>query len=105
MNWLDLGIILFIIIFLVIGLKKGFMTSLISNFSFKINALLSFFLCKPFCIRKSKNPDFFTPVEKPVETVKNSMFSTVLPGLCTGYRKGCPVHISMYNLLKSRLHF
>lgn len=50
MNWLDLGIILFIIIFLIIGLKNGFMSSLLSNFSFKINALLSFFLCKPIAL-------------------------------------------------------
>lgn len=47
MNWLDLGIILFVIIFVVIGIKKGFMNSLLSHFSLGINALLSFFLCKP----------------------------------------------------------
>ncbi len=47
MNWLDLGLILFILIFIIIGFKKGFMTSILSNFSFKINAILSFFLCKP----------------------------------------------------------
>lgn len=47
MNWLDLGLILFITILLIIGIKKGFMTSVLSNFSFGMNALLSFFLCKP----------------------------------------------------------
>lgn len=47
MNWLDLGLILFAAILLIIGIKKGFMTSIISHFSFTINAVLSFFLCKP----------------------------------------------------------
>jgi hypothetical protein len=47
MNWLDLGIIVFLIIFLIIGIKKGLMSSVLSNFSFGINAVLSFFLCKP----------------------------------------------------------
>ena len=47
MNWLDLGLVLFIVILLIIGIKKGFMTSIISKFSLGINALLSFFLCKP----------------------------------------------------------
>lgn len=47
MNWLDLGLVLFATILLIIGIKKGFMTSLLSNFSFSINAILSFFLCKP----------------------------------------------------------
>jgi len=47
MNWIDIGLIIFLIIFIIIGLKRGFMTSLLSNFSFKINAILSFFLCKP----------------------------------------------------------
>ena len=47
MNWLDLGIVLFAIIFIIIGLKKGFMTSLLSHFSFTLNCILSFFLCKP----------------------------------------------------------
>lgn len=47
MNWLDLGLLVFAIIFVVIGIRKGFMTSMLSHFSFSINALLSFFLCKP----------------------------------------------------------
>ncbi len=47
MNWLDLGLIVFAGILLFIGIKKGFMTSVLSNFSFSINAVLSFFLCKP----------------------------------------------------------
>lgn len=47
MNWLDLGLILFAVILLIIGIKKGFMTSVLSNFSFTINAILSFFLTKP----------------------------------------------------------
>ena len=47
MNWLDLGIILVALILIIIGLKKGFMTSMLSNFSFSINAIISFFLCKP----------------------------------------------------------
>lgn len=47
MNWLDLGIILLIIILLIIGIKKGFMTSVLSNFSMSVYFVLSFFLCKP----------------------------------------------------------
>lgn len=47
MNWLDLGLIIFIIIFVVIGIKRGLMNSMLSHFSFGINALLSFFVCKP----------------------------------------------------------
>ena len=47
MNWLDLGILVFAIIFIIIGLRKGFMTSVISNFSSALNILLSFFLYKP----------------------------------------------------------
>lgn len=47
MNWLDLGLIVLLIILLIVGIKKGFMTSMLSNFSFSINAILSFFLCKP----------------------------------------------------------
>lgn len=48
MNWLDLVIIVIFLIFLIIGIYKGFMSSVLSNFSFSINALLSCFLCKPF---------------------------------------------------------
>ena len=47
MNWLDLALFIFIAILLIVGIKKGFMTSVLSNFSFSINAILSFFLCKP----------------------------------------------------------
>ena len=54
MNWLDLGLILFLIIFIVIGLKRGFMSSLLGSFSFKINAVLSFFLCKPIAFILNK---------------------------------------------------
>ncbi len=54
MNWLDLGLIVFAIIFVVIGLRKGFMTSMLSHFSFSINALLSFFICKPIGLLMDK---------------------------------------------------
>lgn len=54
MNWLDLVLILLILIFLFIGFKKGFMTSVLSSFSFKINAIISFFLCKPLSIVLNK---------------------------------------------------
>lgn len=54
MNWLDLGLILFIILFIFIGFRKGFMTSLLSSFSFKINAIISFFLCKPISFLLNK---------------------------------------------------
>lgn len=47
MNWLDLGIILFAIIFVIIGIKRGLMTSLIKHFSGTLNILLSFFLYRP----------------------------------------------------------
>ena len=47
MNWLDLGIVLFVAIFIVIGVKRGFMTSVISNFSLSLILILSFFLHKP----------------------------------------------------------
>lgn len=47
MNWLDLAIFLFLIIFIIIGIRKGFMSSILSNFTFGVNALISFFLCKP----------------------------------------------------------
>ena len=47
MNWLDLGLIVLAIIFIIIGIRRGFMTSMLSHFSFSLNALLSFFLCKP----------------------------------------------------------
>ncbi len=54
MNWLDLGLIVFAIIFVVIGIKRGLMTSVLSNFSFKLNAVLSFFLCKPIAMLYNK---------------------------------------------------
>ena len=47
MNWLDLGIIVLIVVLLAISIKRGFMTSMLSHFSFGMNAVLSFFLCKP----------------------------------------------------------
>lgn len=47
MNWLDLAIVLFIIIFLIIGIKKGFMSSILSSFSFIAVAIGAFFLYKP----------------------------------------------------------
>lgn len=47
MNWLDFGLIIFVIIFIIVGLKRGFMTTILSSFSFSINLILSFFLCKP----------------------------------------------------------
>ncbi len=47
MNWLDLAILLFVAIFIFIGVKKGFMTSVISNFSISLNLIISFFLHKP----------------------------------------------------------
>lgn len=50
MNWLDLGIALFAVLLIFIGLKKGFMTSLLSHFSFSLNCILSFFLCKPIAL-------------------------------------------------------
>ena len=54
MNWLDLGIILFVVILLVIGIKKGFMTSVLSHFSFSFNIVVSFFLTKPFTLLYNK---------------------------------------------------
>lgn len=47
MNWLDLALFVFIIIFLIIGIKKGFMSSVLSNFSFGAIAIVAFFLYKP----------------------------------------------------------
>ena len=54
MNWLDAGLIILILIFVIVGLKKGFMTSILSTFSFKINAVLSFFICKPIAFIYNK---------------------------------------------------
>ncbi len=47
MNWLDLALVLFVIIFIVIGVKKGFMTSVLSSFSFGAIAIAAFFLYRP----------------------------------------------------------
>ena len=47
MNWLDLALVLFVIIFIVIGIKKGFMTSVLSSFSFGAIAIAAFFLYRP----------------------------------------------------------
>lgn len=47
MNWLDLAIVVFAVVFVIIGIKKGFMTSILSHFSFGLNCLLSFFFMKP----------------------------------------------------------
>ena len=47
MNWLDLGILIFALILIIIGAKRGFMTSVINHFSAFINILLSIFLYKP----------------------------------------------------------
>lgn len=47
MNWLDLALVLFIIIFIIIGIKKGFMTSVLSSFSFGAIAIAAFFLYRP----------------------------------------------------------
>ena len=47
MNWLDLALAVFLIIYIIIGIKRGFMTSVLSNFSFGAIAILAFFLYKP----------------------------------------------------------
>ena len=47
MNWLDLALAIFIIIFIIIGIKKGFMSSIITSFSFIAVAVGAFFLYKP----------------------------------------------------------
>ena len=47
MNWLDLGLIILIVALVVVGIKIGFMSSVVSHFSLGLNAFLSFFLCKP----------------------------------------------------------
>lgn len=54
MNWLDLALVLIIGILLFVGIKKGFMTSVLSHFSLTMNAILSFFLCKPFALFYNK---------------------------------------------------
>ena len=47
MNWLDLGLVLFATIFIIIGIKKGFMTSILTSFSIGGIAIAAFFLYKP----------------------------------------------------------
>lgn len=47
MNWLDLGIIILFVVLLIISIKRGFMTSVLSHFSFGMNAFISFFLYRP----------------------------------------------------------
>lgn len=47
MNWLDLGIVIFLVVFIIIGIKRGLMSSVLSNFSFSINCLFSMFLSHP----------------------------------------------------------
>lgn len=47
MNWLDLAVAVFLIIFIIIGIKKGFMSSILSSFSFYAVAIGAFFLYKP----------------------------------------------------------
>lgn len=47
MNWLDLALVLFVAIFVIIGIKKGFMTSVLSSFSLGGIAIAAFFLYKP----------------------------------------------------------
>lgn len=47
MNWLDLVVAIFVIIFIIIGIKNGFMSSILSNFSFWAIVIASFFLYKP----------------------------------------------------------
>lgn len=54
MNWLDLGLLVFIIIFLIIGIKRGFMSSILSNFSFVAIAIGAFFLYKPLAMLLNK---------------------------------------------------
>jgi len=47
MNWLDLGIVIFVIIFIVVGIKQGLMTSILSHFSLSLNCMISMFFYKP----------------------------------------------------------
>ena len=50
MNWLDIGIIIVCLILIIISIKRGFMSSVLSNFNLSTNAFISFFLCKPIKI-------------------------------------------------------
>ena len=47
MNWLDLALLLFAAIFIIIGIKKGFMTSVLTSFSLGGIAIAAFFLYRP----------------------------------------------------------
>lgn len=47
MNWLDLALVIFFIIFIIIGIKNGFISSVVSNFSFWAIIIVTFFLYKP----------------------------------------------------------
>ncbi|MBQ8451694.1 MAG: CvpA family protein [Clostridia bacterium] len=47
MNWLDLGIIVLVVIFLIIGIKRGLMRSVLSHFTLGTNCLISFFASRP----------------------------------------------------------
>ena len=46
-NWLDLGIIIVSLVLIIISIKRGFMSSVLSNFNLSTNAFISFLLCKP----------------------------------------------------------
>ena len=54
MNWIDLGVLIFALILIIVGIRRGFMTSVISHFSSTLNLILSFFLYKPiaWCFNK-----------------------------------------------------
>lgn len=54
MNWIDLGVLIFALVLIIISVRRGFMTSVISNFSGTLNLVLSFFLYKPigWCFNK-----------------------------------------------------
>lgn len=47
MNWIDIGIIAILIVFIAIGFGKGLIFSLMSVFSFSINFFISVFLARP----------------------------------------------------------
>lgn len=47
MNWLDLGIFVLVVVFIILGIKRGLMSSVLSNFSLSLNCLFSMFLSHP----------------------------------------------------------
>lgn len=47
MNWFDAIIIVGVLIFVIFGIKKGFMLSVIDLFSFFVNIIISLFLARP----------------------------------------------------------